>query len=221
VSRLLQWARESKVHIVDKWKKAVEVFPPGWAIDGYPGVVGDPTAKRSAQALFIVSSQLKRDGVKVDEVEAVTLFSGDDGLVTCDVILVVRKASKRIVAVYQGWHGRQTCLASQRDLPDCISRIGDVGSLRRVYAIVVVVLVVMGLLIWLMVQRRQFTAEYRRRILKEADACKKHGALGALLRREGLYSSHLRPGGASASRASSWPGARANVDPRPSRSTRG
>lgn len=41
------------------------------------------------------------------------------------------------------------------------------------------------------VQRRQFTAEYRRRILREADACKKHGALGALLRREGLYSSHL------------------------------
>ncbi len=41
------------------------------------------------------------------------------------------------------------------------------------------------------VQRRQFTAEYRRRILKEADACRKHGALGALLRREGLYSSHL------------------------------
>ena len=41
------------------------------------------------------------------------------------------------------------------------------------------------------VQRRHFTAEYRRRILKEADACKKRGALGALLRREGLYSSHL------------------------------
>ena len=41
------------------------------------------------------------------------------------------------------------------------------------------------------VQRRQFTAEYRRRILKEADACKKPGSLGALLRREGLYSSHL------------------------------
>jgi transposase len=41
------------------------------------------------------------------------------------------------------------------------------------------------------VQRRRFTAEYRRRILKEADACKKPGAVGALLRREGLYSSHL------------------------------
>ena len=41
------------------------------------------------------------------------------------------------------------------------------------------------------VQRRQFTAEYRRRMLKEAGACKKHGELGALLRREGLYSSHL------------------------------
>jgi transposase len=41
------------------------------------------------------------------------------------------------------------------------------------------------------VERRQFTAEYRRRILKDADACKKPGAVGALLRREGLYSSHL------------------------------
>jgi transposase-like protein len=40
-------------------------------------------------------------------------------------------------------------------------------------------------------QRRRFTIEYRLRILKAADACTKRGALGALLRREGLYSSHL------------------------------
>jgi transposase len=40
-------------------------------------------------------------------------------------------------------------------------------------------------------RRRSFTAEYKRRILKEADACRKPGELGALLRREGLYSSHL------------------------------
>ena len=40
-------------------------------------------------------------------------------------------------------------------------------------------------------QRRRFTAEYRLRILKQADACKKSGELGALLRREGLYSSLL------------------------------
>jgi transposase len=40
-------------------------------------------------------------------------------------------------------------------------------------------------------QRRSFTAEYKRRILKEADACTAPGAIGALLRREGLYSSHL------------------------------
>jgi transposase-like protein len=41
------------------------------------------------------------------------------------------------------------------------------------------------------VERRQFTAEYRVRILRQADACKKPGELGALLRREGLYSSLL------------------------------
>jgi transposase len=39
--------------------------------------------------------------------------------------------------------------------------------------------------------RRVFTAEYKRRILKAADACATPGAVGALLRREGLYSSHL------------------------------
>lgn len=40
-------------------------------------------------------------------------------------------------------------------------------------------------------QRRRFTAEYKRKILAEADQCKQPGELGALLRREGLYSSHL------------------------------
>jgi len=40
-------------------------------------------------------------------------------------------------------------------------------------------------------ERRRFTPEYKRRILQEADACSKPGELGALLRREGLYSSHL------------------------------
>ena len=40
-------------------------------------------------------------------------------------------------------------------------------------------------------KRRTFTAEYKRRILREADACSKPGELGALLRSEGLYSSHL------------------------------
>ena len=40
-------------------------------------------------------------------------------------------------------------------------------------------------------ERRRFTREYKRRILQEADACSKPGELGALLRREGLYSSHL------------------------------
>src|SRR6266542_4208840 len=40
-------------------------------------------------------------------------------------------------------------------------------------------------------QRRRFTAEYKAGILREAEGCKKPGEIGALLRREGLYSSHL------------------------------
>jgi transposase len=40
-------------------------------------------------------------------------------------------------------------------------------------------------------ERRQFSAEYKRSILEEADACTEAGQIGALLRREGLYSSNL------------------------------
>jgi transposase-like protein len=40
-------------------------------------------------------------------------------------------------------------------------------------------------------ERRRFSSEYKLRILQEADSCTKSGELGALLRREGLYSSHL------------------------------
>lgn len=39
--------------------------------------------------------------------------------------------------------------------------------------------------------RRRFDAEYKLRILEEADRCTEAGQLGELLRREGLYSSHL------------------------------
>jgi transposase len=39
--------------------------------------------------------------------------------------------------------------------------------------------------------RRKFTGEYKERILAQADACTKPGQIGALLRREGLYRSHL------------------------------
>ena len=40
-------------------------------------------------------------------------------------------------------------------------------------------------------KRRRFTAEYKLRILRETDACTRPGEIGALLRREGLYTSHL------------------------------
>ena len=39
--------------------------------------------------------------------------------------------------------------------------------------------------------RRRFTVQYKAKILAEADACTESGQLGELLRREGLYSSHL------------------------------
>ena len=39
--------------------------------------------------------------------------------------------------------------------------------------------------------RRQFTAEYRLRIVEEADRCTRPGEVGRMLRREGLYTSHL------------------------------
>ena len=40
-------------------------------------------------------------------------------------------------------------------------------------------------------KRRRYSAEYKLRILEEIDGCTQRGQIGALLRREGLYSSHL------------------------------
>jgi transposase len=40
-------------------------------------------------------------------------------------------------------------------------------------------------------RRRSFTAEYKRKILLEVEACTQPGEVAAILRREGLYSSHL------------------------------
>jgi len=57
--------------------------------------------------------------------------------------------------------------------------------------------------------RRRFTAEYKQRILREASACTRHGEIGALLRREGLYTSHL-----TAWRKQQTAGALAALEPR-------
>ena len=71
--------------------------------------------------------------------------------------------------------------------------------------------------------RRRFTVEYKRKIVREADACKTPGAIGALLRREGLYSSHLttwraaRERGELAGAAKKRGPARRVVDPRDKR----
>lgn len=58
--------------------------------------------------------------------------------------------------------------------------------------------------------RRRFTADEKLRVLREADRCTKSGELSALLRREGLYSSHL-----SAWRLARRNGELAGLTPRP------
>jgi transposase len=67
-------------------------------------------------------------------------------------------------------------------------------------------------------KRRRFTAEYKLAILREADACTQSGQLGALLRREGLYSSHLvtwrRQRDAGSLQALGRPRGRKPADPR-------
>ena len=40
-------------------------------------------------------------------------------------------------------------------------------------------------------RRRRFTSKYKLAILRELDGCKERGGTGAVLRREGLYSSHI------------------------------
>jgi len=67
-------------------------------------------------------------------------------------------------------------------------------------------------------RRRTFTAAYKLEVLREAEACTKPGEVGALLRREGLYSSHLsawrKQRDEGALKALSKPRGRPKPDPR-------
>lgn len=67
-------------------------------------------------------------------------------------------------------------------------------------------------------RRRTFTAAYKLEVLREAEGCTKSGAIGALLRREGLYTSHLsawrKQRDAGALKALSKPRGRPKPDPR-------
>ena len=71
-------------------------------------------------------------------------------------------------------------------------------------------------------RRRAFTVEYKRKIVKEVESCKGSGEIGALLRREGLFSSHLTTWRQARDRGELAPGAAtkkrgpkaAPVDPR-------
>jgi transposase len=67
-------------------------------------------------------------------------------------------------------------------------------------------------------RRRRFTAEYKLAIVREADACSRPGEVGALLRREGLYSSLLtewrRARNSGALQALERPRGRRKADPR-------
>lgn len=58
--------------------------------------------------------------------------------------------------------------------------------------------------------RRSFSTEFKRRIVAQAAACQGHGEVAALLRREGLYSSHL-----STWRAQAEAGERLALSPKP------
>jgi transposase len=58
-------------------------------------------------------------------------------------------------------------------------------------------------------KRRTYTAEYKLQIVKAAEACKGPGDIGALLRREGLYSSHLTTWRQARDRGELAPGAKA------------
>jgi len=73
-------------------------------------------------------------------------------------------------------------------------------------------------------RRRRFTAAYKLKVVSEADRCTAPGEIGALLRREGLYTSHLsgwrKQRDAGALNALSKPRGRPKPDPRDAQITR-
>src|SRR6266478_8445001 len=83
-------------------------------------------------------------------------------------------------------------VVEKRERGEGIEQLGETGGARRATGVFPSAATAAGETeVVAKAQRRRFTAEYKRRIVREADRCTKPGELGALLRREGLYSSHL------------------------------
>jgi hypothetical protein len=99
-------AARKRQEIVDVWKEAVRVFPQGWGIENYPASMAPFLPSQLPRPLILVRAQLQAEGMNPDDVEAVTLFKGDDGRIQRDVVLVVSKSDKRVVRVTQGFYGR-------------------------------------------------------------------------------------------------------------------
>src|SRR6266436_6271399 len=83
-------------------------------------------------------------------------------------------------------------VVEKRERGEGIEQLGETGGARRATGVFPSAATAAGdTEVGAKAQRRRFTAEYKRRIVREADRCTTPGAIGALLRREGLYSSHL------------------------------
>jgi hypothetical protein len=105
VSHFFEWLR-SNTDVVKVWKEASRVFPRGFSIAGYPDTFQGRLPRQPNNAVKQIEPQLLKDNLKLEDLEGVTLFKGDNGIVQVDIILVLRKVDKRIVGVYQRWWGR-------------------------------------------------------------------------------------------------------------------
>ena len=87
-------------------RDAQQRFPRGTVLERFPESVSAHLPKQGPIPLVLVKSQVEKDGLNTNDVKAVTIFKGDNGLLQVDIIVVLLRKSNVVAGVYSAFWGR-------------------------------------------------------------------------------------------------------------------
>ena len=90
----------------EEYDEAQRVFPTGAAVENDLSVLREFFPRRGPLPMVLVRSQLERDGLDPDALEAVTLFAAPNLSMSTEVMLVLRLPGPEVVGLYRGLYGR-------------------------------------------------------------------------------------------------------------------
>ena len=87
-------------------RDAEQRFPKGTVLEGFPESVSEQLPRQVPVPLRLVQSQVVRDGLDPNDLKAMTIFKGDNGIIQVAIIVVLARDSNIVAGVYGAFWGR-------------------------------------------------------------------------------------------------------------------